>query len=115
MHHRFLADTTDGSDRIDVAATVIAALAAADVMAFAASLRDAGLRNEVHLAASCQAAQVGRNREARFALIYGTDDKEAGAGHSPEPGLRRAGAGSDRRTCRVPPTGATRRSTASVP
>ncbi|GAA3934382.1 histidine--tRNA ligase [Actinomadura viridis] len=76
-----LGDGEGGAHRIDVAATVIAEDTASEVMGFAARLRDVGLRTEVYLAASRKLAKQlkwAADRKARFALIYGASDKEAG-------------------------------------
>ena len=76
-----LGDDRGDAHRIDVAVTVIAEDTASDVMGFAARLRDAGLRTEVYLAASRKLAKQlkwAADRKARFALIYGASDKEAG-------------------------------------
>jgi histidyl-tRNA synthetase len=76
-----LGDTESDTDRTDVAVTVIAEDTAAEVMGFAARLRDAGLRTEVYLASSRKLAKQlkwAADRKARFALIYGAADKEAG-------------------------------------
>ncbi|MFV2179612.1 histidine--tRNA ligase [Actinomadura sp. LOL_016] len=76
-----LSDDDSDTNRIDVAATVIAEDTASEVMGFAANLRDAGLRTEVYLAASRKLAKQlkwAADRNARFALIYGASDKEAG-------------------------------------
>lgn len=71
----------DDAHRIDVAVTVITEDTASEVMGFAAQLRDAGLRTEVYLAASRKLAKQlkwAADRKARFALIYGMSDHEAG-------------------------------------
>ncbi|SPT60544.1 histidine--tRNA ligase [Actinomadura madurae] len=76
-----LSDDQGDAHRIDVAVTVIAEDTASEVMGFAAQLRDAGLRTEVYLAASRKLAKQlkwAADRKARFALIYGASDKEAG-------------------------------------
>ncbi|GAA4095214.1 histidine--tRNA ligase [Actinomadura miaoliensis] len=76
-----LGHTTDDSDRTDVAVTVIGPDTAAETMGFAARLRDAGLRTEVYLASSRKLAKQlkwAADRKARFTLIYGVADKEAG-------------------------------------
>ncbi|RKS79386.1 histidyl-tRNA synthetase [Actinomadura pelletieri DSM 43383] len=77
-----LLSSDDGAEhRIDVAATVIAEDTASEVMGFAARLRDVGLRTEVYLAASRKLAKQlkwAADRKARFALIYGAADKDAG-------------------------------------
>ncbi|NVI90312.1 HisS family protein [Actinomadura sp. BRA 177] len=76
-----LSDDQGDAHRIDVAVTVIAEDTASEVMGFAAQLRDAGLRTEVYLAASRKLAKQlkwAADRMARFALIYGASDKEAG-------------------------------------
>ncbi|GAA2406286.1 histidine--tRNA ligase [Actinomadura vinacea] len=76
-----LGDAAAQDERTDVALTVIAEETAAEVMGFAAALRDAGLRTEVYLAASRKLAKQlkwAADRKARFALIYGAADKEAG-------------------------------------
>jgi histidyl-tRNA synthetase len=76
-----LNDNEGDAHRIDVAVTVIAEDTASEVMGFAAQLRDAGLRTEVYLAASRKLAKQlkwAADRKARFALIYGASDKEAG-------------------------------------
>jgi histidyl-tRNA synthetase len=76
-----LGDDEGDAHRIDVAATVIAEDTAPEVMGFAAQLRDAGLRTEVYLGASRKLAKQlkwAADRKARFALIYGASDKEAG-------------------------------------
>ncbi|MER7546221.1 histidine--tRNA ligase [Actinomadura sp.] len=76
-----LGDDEGDAHRIDVAATVIAEDTAPEVMGFAARLRDAGLRTEVYLGASRKLAKQlkwAADRKARFALIYGASDKEAG-------------------------------------
>jgi histidyl-tRNA synthetase len=76
-----LGDDEGDAHRIDVAATVIAEDTASEVMGFTARLRDAGLRTEVYLAASRKLAKQlkwAADRKARFALIYGASDKEAG-------------------------------------
>ncbi|GAA1542722.1 histidine--tRNA ligase [Actinomadura kijaniata] len=75
-----LDDSADQGERLDVAATVIDEAGAAEVMGFAAALRDAGLRTEVYLAASRKLAKQlkwAADRRARFALIYGAADREA--------------------------------------
>jgi histidyl-tRNA synthetase len=67
--------------RLDVAVTVMDDVSAADAMEFAASLRRAGLRADVYLASS---RKLGRqlkwaaDRHARFALIYGQQERSAG-------------------------------------
>ncbi|MFE9103370.1 histidyl-tRNA synthetase [Actinomadura meyerae] len=76
-----LGDGQGDAHRIDVAVTVIAEDNASDVMGFAAQLRDAGLQTEVYLAASRKLAKQlkwAADRKARFVLIYGASDKEAG-------------------------------------
>ncbi|QKW33467.1 histidine--tRNA ligase [Actinomadura sp. NAK00032] len=76
-----LGDDAGDVHRIDVAVTVIAEDTASDVMGYAARLRDAGLRTEVYLAASRKLAKQlkwAADRKARYALIYGASDKEAG-------------------------------------
>ncbi|MBO2463329.1 histidine--tRNA ligase [Actinomadura violacea] len=77
-----LGDDEGASHRLDAAVTVIAEDAASDVMGFAARLRDAGLRTEVYLAGSRKLAKQlkwAADRRARYALIYGASDREAGA------------------------------------
>ncbi|GAA4240216.1 histidine--tRNA ligase [Actinomadura meridiana] len=76
-----LGDDQSDAHRTDVAVTVIAEDTGSEVMDFAARLRDAGLRTEVYLAASRKLAKQlkwAADRRARFALIYGASDKEAG-------------------------------------
>ncbi|NKZ02876.1 histidine--tRNA ligase [Actinomadura latina] len=76
-----LGDDEGDAHRIDVAVTVIAEDTAPEVMGFAARLRDAGMRAEVYLAASRKLAKQlkwAADRKARFALIYGASDEEAG-------------------------------------
>ncbi|MCP9969087.1 histidine--tRNA ligase [Actinomadura madurae] len=76
-----LSDDQGDAHRIDVAVTVIAEDTASEVMGFAAQLRDSGLRTEVYLAASRKLAKQlkwAADRKARFALIYGASDKDAG-------------------------------------
>ncbi|MFI0479533.1 histidine--tRNA ligase [Actinomadura sp. 9N215] len=76
-----LSDHEGDTHRLDVAATVINEDSAPEVMGFAARLRDAGLSTEVYLAASRKLAKQlkwAADRNARFALIYGASDKEAG-------------------------------------
>jgi len=67
--------------RLDVAITVIDDDAAADAMVFAAGLRRTGLRTEVYLGSSRKLARQLRwaaDRRARYALIYGPQDRAAG-------------------------------------
>ncbi|WP_067475572.1 histidine--tRNA ligase [Actinomadura hibisca] len=76
-----LDDSVGEGERLDMAVTVIDEGGAAEVMGFAARLRDAGLRTEVYLAASRKLAKQLKwagDRQARFALIYGAADREAG-------------------------------------
>ena len=76
-----LGDDQGDEHRTDVAITVMAEDTAPDVMGFAAQLRDAGLRTEVYLSASRKLAKQlkwAADRGARFALIYGASEKEAG-------------------------------------
>ncbi|CNG81397.1 histidyl-tRNA synthetase [Mycobacterium tuberculosis] len=76
-----LSDDHDDAHRIDVAVTAITEDTASEVMGFAVQLRDAGLRTEVYLAASRKLAKQlkwAADRKARFALIYGRSDHEAG-------------------------------------
>ena len=67
--------------RLDAAVTVMDADSAAEAMDFAARLRQAGLRAEVYLGTS---HKLGRqlkwaaDRRARYALIYGPQDRGAG-------------------------------------
>ncbi|HEU5158039.1 MAG TPA: histidine--tRNA ligase [Streptosporangiaceae bacterium] len=66
------------SPRLDVAITVMDQESAADVMAFAGRLRNAGMRAEVYLGTS---GKLGRqlkwaaDRHARFAVIYGERER----------------------------------------
>jgi histidyl-tRNA synthetase len=67
--------------RLDVAVTVMDDDSAADAMEFAASLRRAGLRAEVYLGSSRKLARQlkwAADRHARFALIYGQQERGAG-------------------------------------
>src|SRR5271166_5747612 len=76
-----LSDDAITAPRLDVAITVIDDDAAADVMSFAAQLRRAGLRTEVYLGSSRKLARQLRwaaDRRARYALIYGPQDRAAG-------------------------------------
>ncbi|MFB4317619.1 histidine--tRNA ligase [Actinomadura sp. 21ATH] len=76
-----LGDDAGQTERTDVALTLIAEDTAAEMMGFATALRDAGLRTEVYLAASRKLAKQlkwAADRQARFAVIYGAADKEAG-------------------------------------
>ncbi|GAA4128386.1 histidine--tRNA ligase [Actinomadura keratinilytica] len=76
-----LDQTAEDGDRTDVAVTLIAPDTAAEIMGFAARLRDAGLRTEIYLASSRKLAKQlkwAADRRARFALIYGAADREAG-------------------------------------
>ncbi|RFS86884.1 histidine--tRNA ligase [Actinomadura spongiicola] len=77
-----LLSADDGDEHlIDVAATLIAEDTASEVMGFVARLRDVGLRTEVYLAASRKLAKQlkwAAERKARFTLIYGAADKNAG-------------------------------------
>ncbi|CNF55705.1 histidyl-tRNA synthetase [Mycobacterium tuberculosis] len=76
-----LRDDEGDAHRVDVAATMIAEDTASEVMGFAARLRDAGLRTEVYLAGSRKLAKQlkwAADRKARYALIYGASDKQAG-------------------------------------
>ena len=76
-----LSDGAVTAPRLDVAITVIDDDAAADVMVFAAWLRRAGLRTEVYLGSSRKLARQlkwAADRRARYALIYGPQDRAAG-------------------------------------
>ena len=67
--------------RLDAAITLIDDDAAADAMVFAARLRRAGLRAEVYLGSSRKLARQlkwAADRRARYALIYGPQDRAAG-------------------------------------
>jgi histidyl-tRNA synthetase len=74
------ADAVTGH-RLDVAVTVMDDDSAAGAMEFAASLRGAGLRAEVYLGSSRKLARQlkwAADRHARFALIYGQQERGAG-------------------------------------
>jgi len=76
-----LSDEKVTAPRLDVAVTVIDDDAAADAMDFAARLRRAGLRTEVYLGSSRKLARQlkwAADRHARFALIYGPQERAAG-------------------------------------
>jgi histidyl-tRNA synthetase len=76
-----LSDEKVTAPRLDVAVTVIDDDAAADAMDFAARLRHAGLRTEVYLGSSRKLARQlkwAADRHARFALIYGPQERAAG-------------------------------------
>jgi histidyl-tRNA synthetase len=76
-----LGDDESDAHRIDVAVTVIAEDTASEVMGFAARARDAGLCTEVYLGGSRKLAKQlkwAADRRARFTLIYGASEKEAG-------------------------------------
>jgi histidyl-tRNA synthetase len=76
-----LSDGTVTAPCLDVAITVIDDDAAAGAMDFAARLRRAGLRAEVYLGSSRKLAKQLRwaaDRHARFALIYGPQERHAG-------------------------------------
>ena len=76
-----LSDEAVTAPRLDVAITVIDEDAAADAMVFAAWLRRAGLRTEVYLGSSRKLARQlkwAADRRARYALIYGPQDRAAG-------------------------------------
>ena len=76
-----LSDEAVTAPRLDVAITVIDDDAAADAMVFAAWLRRAGLRTEVYLGSSRKLARQlkwAADRRARYALIYGPQDRAAG-------------------------------------
>jgi histidyl-tRNA synthetase len=67
--------------RLDAAITLIDDDAAADAMVFAARLRRAGLRAEIYLGSSRKLARQlkwAADRRARYALIYGPQDRAAG-------------------------------------
>ncbi len=67
--------------RLDAAVTVMDDESAADAMGFAAALRRAGLRAEVYLGSSRKLARQlkwAADRRARFALIYGQQERNAG-------------------------------------
>jgi histidyl-tRNA synthetase len=72
----------DAAVRLDVAVTVPDAGSEADATDFAARLRGAGLRTEVYLGSSGKLAKQlkwAADRQARFTLIYGNREREAGA------------------------------------
>lgn len=76
----------DGADaegpRLDAAVTVLDAESAAEAMDFASRLRGAGLSAEIYLGSSGKLAKQlkwAADRRARFALIYGRQEREAGA------------------------------------
>jgi histidyl-tRNA synthetase len=76
-----LSDDKITAPRLDVAITVIDDDAAASAMDFAAQLRQAGLRTEVYLGSSRKLAKQlkwAADRHARFALIYGPQERNAG-------------------------------------
>ncbi len=76
-----LSDEAVTAPRLDVAITIIGDDAAADAMVFAAWLRRAGLRTEVYLGSSSKLARQlkwAADRRARYALIYGPQDRAAG-------------------------------------
>jgi histidyl-tRNA synthetase len=76
-----LSDEAVTAPRLDVAITVIDDDAAADAMIFAAWLRRGGLRTEVYLGLSRKLARQlkwAADRRARYALIYGPQDRAAG-------------------------------------
>ena len=76
-----LSDGAVTAPRLDVAITVIDDDAAADATVFAAWLRRAGLRTEVYLGSSRKLARQlkwAADRRARYALIYGSQDRAAG-------------------------------------
>ena len=67
--------------RLDAAITVIDQESAAEAMEFAARLRRAGLRAEIYLGSSRRLARQlkwAADRQARYALIYGPQDRSAG-------------------------------------
>ncbi|HYZ57290.1 MAG TPA: histidine--tRNA ligase [Streptosporangiaceae bacterium] len=67
--------------RLDVAVTVMDEDSARDAMDFSARLRRAGLRTEIYLGSSRKLAtqlKWAANRRARFALIYGQQERSAG-------------------------------------
>lgn len=68
--------------RLDAAVTVMDADAAADAMDFATRLRGAGLSAEIYLGSSGKLAKQlkwAADRRARFAIIHGRQEREAGA------------------------------------
>jgi histidyl-tRNA synthetase len=76
-----LSDEAVTAPRLDAAITVIDDGAAANAMIFAARLRRAGLRTEVYLGSSRKLARQlkwAADRRARYALIYGPQDRAAG-------------------------------------
>ncbi|MDF5752959.1 His/Gly/Thr/Pro-type tRNA ligase C-terminal domain-containing protein [Spongiactinospora sp. TRM90649] len=75
----------DGDDReiggLDVAVTVMDDEWAKEVMGFAGRLRSAGLRSEIYLGSSRKLAKQlkwAADRRARFALIYGRQERTEG-------------------------------------
>jgi histidyl-tRNA synthetase len=71
-----------GARRLDVAITVMDEESASDVMDFAGRLRGAELRTEVYLGTSKKLSKQlkwAADRQARFALIYGPQERDAGA------------------------------------
>jgi histidyl-tRNA synthetase len=76
-----LSDEEGDAARIDVAVTVINEDSAVDAMDFSGRLRRAGLRTEVYVGSSRKLARQlkwAADRQARFALIYGQQEQDAG-------------------------------------